>query len=119
MRDLLSKGFIRPSVSPWSAPLLFVKKKDGSTRMCIVRNKYSIPHIDDLFDELQGASIFSKIDLRFGYHEKVRAEHIPKTTSQTRYRQFEFLVMSFGLANSPTTFTDLINGLHRPYCFNR
>ena len=89
LQDLLSKGFIRPSVSPWGAPVLFVKKKDGSMRMCIdyrqlnkvtIRNKYLIPRIDDLFDQLQGASVFSKIDLRSGYHQlKVRAEDIPKT----------------------------------------
>ena len=85
----MSKGFIRPSVSPWGAPVLFVKKKDGSMSMCIdnrqlnkvtIRNKYPIPRIDDLFDQLQGASVFSKIDLRSGYHQlKVRAEDIPKT----------------------------------------
>ena len=83
LQDLLSKGFIRPSVSPWGAPVLFVKKKDGSMRMCIdyrqlnkitIRKKYLIPRIDDLFDQLQGASVFSKIDLRSGYHQlKVRA----------------------------------------------
>ena len=89
MQDLLSKGFIRPSVSSWGAPVLFVKKKDGSMRMCIdywqlnkvnIKNKYLMPRIDDLFDQLQGALVFSKIDLRSGYHQlKVREEDIPKT----------------------------------------
>ena len=90
LQDLLSKGFIRLSVCPWDAPVLFVKNKDGSMRMCIhyrqlnkvtIRNKYLIPCIDDLFDQLQGASVFSKIDLRSGYNQlKVRAEDMPKTT---------------------------------------
>ncbi|XP_069149168.1 uncharacterized protein [Solanum lycopersicum] len=98
LKDLLSKGFIRPSVSLWGAPVLFVKKKDGSMRMCIdyrqlnkvtIRNKYPIPRIDDLFDQLQGASAFSKIDLRFGYHQlKVRAEDIPKTAFRTHYGHY-------------------------------
>ena len=89
LQDLLSKGFIRPSVSPWGAPVLFVKKKDGTMEMCIdyiqlnkvtVKNKYPLPRIDDLFDLLQGASLFSKIDLRSGYHQlKIRASDIPKT----------------------------------------
>ncbi|XP_027767800.1 uncharacterized protein LOC114074085 [Solanum pennellii] len=123
LQDLLSKGFIRPSVSPWGAPVLFVKKKDGSMRMCIdyrqlnkvtIKNKYPIPRIDDLFDQLQGASVFSKIDLRSGYHQlKVRAEDIPKT-ARTRYGHYEFLMMSFGLTNAPTAFMDLMNGVFRP-----
>ena len=90
LQEFLDKGFIRPSVSPWGAPALFVKKKDGSMRLCInyrelnkvtVRNKYPLPQIDDLFDQLQGACVFSKIDLRFGYHQlRVRSEDVPKTT---------------------------------------
>ncbi|CAN4112833.1 unnamed protein product [Withania somnifera] len=101
LQDLLDKGFIRSSVSPWGAPVLFVKKKDGSMRMCIdyrqpnkmtVKNKYPLPRIDDLFDRLQGAAVFSKIDLRSGYHRlRIRTEDIPKTTFVTRYGHYEVL----------------------------
>ena len=102
LQELLDKGFIRPSVSPWGAPVLFVKKNDGSMRLRIdyrelnyvtVRNKYSLPRIDDLFDQLQGACVFSYIDLRSGYHQlRVRWENVPKTTFRTRYGYYEFLV---------------------------
>ena len=125
LKDLLDKGFIRPSVSPWGAPVLFVRKKDGSLRMCIdyrqlnkvtVKNKYPLPRIDDLFDQLQGVSYFSKIDLRSGYHQlKVRECDIPKTAFQICYGHFEFLVMSFGLTNAPAAFMDLMNRVFRPY----
>ena len=121
----MSKGFIRPSVSPWGAPVLFLKKKDGTMRICIdyrrlnkviVKNKYPLPRIDDLFDQLQGASLFSKIDLRSGYHQlKIRASDIPKTAFRTRYGHYEFLVMSFGLTNAPEAFMELMNGVFRPY----
>nr|APU93382.1 putative gag-pol polyprotein [Marshallia obovata] len=124
LQDLLDKGFIRPSISPWGAPVLFVKKKDGSMRMCIdyrelnkltVKNKYPLPRIDDLFDQLQGASWFSKIDLRSGYHQlRVREEDVPKTAFRTRYGHYEFLVMSFGLTNAPAAFMDLMNRVCRP-----
>ncbi|KAI3795060.1 hypothetical protein L1987_37704 [Smallanthus sonchifolius] len=122
--ELLEKVFIQPSISSWDAPVLFVKKKDGSMRMCIdyrelnkctVKNKYPLPKIDDLFDQLQGASWFSKIDLRSGYHQlKVREEDIPKTAFRTRYGHFEFRVMSFGLTNAPAAFMDLMNRVCRP-----
>ncbi|XP_060182450.1 uncharacterized protein LOC132612133 [Lycium barbarum] len=125
LKDLLDKGFIRPSVSPWGAPVLFVRKKDGSLRMCIdyrqlnkvtIKNRYPLPRIDDLFDQLQGAQCYSKIDLRSGYHQlKVKEVDIPKTAFRTRYGHFEFLVMSFGLTIAPAAFMDLMNRVFKPY----
>ncbi|GJX76248.1 putative reverse transcriptase domain-containing protein [Tanacetum coccineum] len=110
LQELSDKGFIRPSSSPWGAPVLFVKKKDGSLRMCIdyrelnkltVKNRYPLPRIDDLFDQLQGSSVYSKIDLRSGYHQlRVREEDVSKTAFRTRYRHYEFQVMPFGLTNA-------------------
>ena len=123
LKDLLDKGFIRPNISPWGAPVLFVKKKDGSLRMCIdykhlnkvtIKNKYPIPRIDDLFDQLQGASHFSKIDLKSGYYQlRVRDSDIPKITFRTRYGHYEFVVMSFGQTNAPAAFMDLMNRLFK------
>ncbi|GKA06074.1 putative reverse transcriptase domain-containing protein [Tanacetum coccineum] len=125
LRELSNKGFIRPSFSPWGAPVLFVKKKDGSFRMCInyrelykltVKNRYPLPRIDDLFDQLQGSSVYSKIDLRSGYHQlRVCDEDIPKTAFRTRYGHYEFQVMPFGLTNAPSVFMDLMNRVCRPY----
>ncbi|GJR22320.1 putative reverse transcriptase domain-containing protein [Tanacetum coccineum] len=119
LQELSDRGFIRPSTSPWGAPVLFVKKKDGSFRMCIdyrelnkltVKNRYPLPRIDDLFDQLQGSSVYSKIDLRSGYHQlRVRDEDIPKTAFRTRYGHYEFQVMPFGLTNAPAVFMDLMN----------
>ena len=125
LQDLLDKGFIRPSVSPWGAPVLFVKKKDGSMRLCIdyrelnkvtIRNKYPLPRIDDLFNQPQGTQVFSKIDLRSGYHQlRVKEDDIPKIAFQTRYGHYEFLVMPFGLPNAPTVFMDLMNRVFHEY----
>ncbi|XP_074374017.1 uncharacterized protein LOC141714394 [Apium graveolens] len=118
LQELLDKGVIRLSVSPWGAPVLFVKK-DGSMRMCIdyrelnkitVRNRYPLPRIDDLFDQLQGEKFFSKIDLRSGYHQlRVRDGNVPKIAFRTWYGHYEFLVMPFGLTNAPSVFMDLMN----------
>ncbi|GJY69915.1 putative nucleotidyltransferase, ribonuclease H [Tanacetum coccineum] len=125
LQELSDRGFIRPSTSPWGAPVLFVKKKDGSFRMCIdyrelnkltVKNRYPLPRIDDLFDQLQGSSVYSKIDLRSGYHQlRVRDEDIPKTAFRTRYKHYEFQVMPFGLTNAPAVFMDLMNHVCKPY----
>ncbi|GKC48813.1 putative reverse transcriptase domain-containing protein [Tanacetum coccineum] len=123
LKVLSAKGFIRPSSSLWGAPILFVKKKDGSFRMCIdylelnkltVKNHYPLPRIDDLFDQLQGSSIYSKIDLRLGYHQlRVREEDIPKTAFRTRYGHYKFRVMPFGLTNAPAVFMDLMNSVYK------
>nr|GEZ11910.1 putative reverse transcriptase domain-containing protein [Tanacetum cinerariifolium] len=119
LKELADKGFIRPSSSPWGAPVLFVKKKDGSFWMCIdygelnkltVKNRNPLPRIDDLFNQLQGSSVYSKIDLRSGYHQlRVRKEYILKTAFRTRYGHYEFQVMPFGLTNAPAVFMDLMN----------
>ncbi|WVZ70905.1 hypothetical protein U9M48_019534, partial [Paspalum notatum var. saurae] len=118
---VLDKGFIRPTSSPWGCPALFVKKDQGGRRLCVdyqplnavtVKNKYPLPHIDILFDQLAGTRVFSKIDLRFGYYQiKIREEDISKTTFSTRYGLYEYLVMSFGLSNAPAFFMYMMNSV--------
>ncbi|KAA3466061.1 reverse transcriptase [Gossypium australe] len=125
LQELIDKGFARPSFSPWGAPVLFVKKKDGSLRLCIdykqlnkvtIKNKYLLPRIADMFDQLKGVTVFLKIDLHSGYYQlRVKDSDVPKTAFRTSYRHYEFLVMPFGLTNSPAVFMDLINNIFKPY----
>ena len=125
LQELLEKRFIHPSVSPWGASMLFVKKKDGTVRLCVdyrqlnkmtVKKKYPLPRINDLFDQLKGASVFSKIDLQSRYHQlRIKDADVHKTAFRMRYRHYEFLIMSFGLTNAPTAFMDLMNHVFRPY----
>nr|GFA18910.1 putative reverse transcriptase domain-containing protein [Tanacetum cinerariifolium] len=129
LKELSDKGFIRPSSSPWGAPVLSVKKKDGLFRMCTdyqelnkltVKNRFPLPRIDDLFDQLQGSSVYSKIDLWSGYHQlRVREEDIPRIAFRTRYGHYEFQVMPFGLTNAPAVFMDLMNRVCKPYLDNQ
>jgi hypothetical protein len=122
---LQAKGFIRPSSLPWGALVLFVEKKDGTQRMCVdyrslnevtIKNKYPLPRIEDLFDQMKGASIFSKIDLRLGYHQlMIRESDIPKTAFHNRYGLYEYTVMSFELTNAPDYFMYLMNKVFMEY----
>jgi hypothetical protein len=121
----LKKGCIHPSVSPWGSPILFVKEKDGTLRLCIdfrqlnkaiVKNKYPLPRIDDLFDQLRGENIFSKIDLISRYHQvRIKEEDINNTTFRNRYGHCKFVVVPFGLTNAPIVFMCLMNGIFRNY----
>ena len=124
LQELQDKGFIRPSTSPWGCPALFVKKKDHGLRLCVdyrpmnaatIKNKYPLPRIDLLFEQLPGAKVFSKIDLRSGYHQiKIRPSDMPKTAFSTRYGLYEYLIMSFGLTNAPAYFMYLMNSVFMP-----
>jgi len=125
LEELLEKGYILPSTSPWGAPVLFVKKNDGTLRLCIdyrelnritVKNHYPLPRIDYLLDQLQGARTFFKIDLRSRYHQlRIKDKDIPKTAFHTRYGHYEFVVMPFGLTNAPVAFMGLMNKVLKPY----
>ena len=125
LQELLDKGFMRSSTSPWGAPVLFTKKNDKTFQLCIdyrqlnrvtIKNRCPLPRIDDLFDQLRGARVYSKIDLRTGYHQlRVRDTDIPKTAFRTRYGHFEFMVMPFGLTNVLAAFMDLMHRVFQPY----
>jgi hypothetical protein len=125
LKELLDKQFIHPSSSPWGAPMIFVEKKDSTQRMCVdyralnevtIKNKYPLPRIEDLFDQLKGARVFSKIDLRSGYHQlRIRPSNIDKTSFTTRYGFYEYTVVSFGLTNALAYFTYLMNKVFIKY----
>lgn len=125
LKELVDADYIRPSTSPYAAPVLFVKKKSGELRMCVdyralnsitVKNRYPLPRVDEIFDQLRGAKYFTKIDLRSGYHQiRVAAEDVEKTAFSTRYGHFEFVVMPFGLTNAPATFQHTMNQTLRPF----
>jgi hypothetical protein len=124
LNELLDKGYVHPSSSPCGCPTLFVKKKDQSLRLCVdyrslkavtIKNKYPLSRINILFDQLAGAKVFSKVDLRSGYHQiKIRPKDVPKTTFSTRYGLYEYLVMSFGLTNAPAHFMYMMNSVFMP-----
>jgi hypothetical protein len=123
LKELLDLGLIRPSVSPWGAPFIFIRKKDGSWRLCIdyrqlnkatIKNQYPLSRIDHLFDQMKGAMVFSKIDLRSGYHQlRIKEDDVPKTAFKTRFGHYEFTVLPFGLTNAPGVFMSLMNGVFR------
>jgi hypothetical protein len=125
LKDLLDLGVIRPSVSPWGAPIIFIQKKDGSWRLCIdycqlnkemIKNQYPLSRIDDLFDQMKGATVFSKINLRSRYHQlRIKEDDVPKTAFKTRFGHYEFTVLLFGLTNAPGVFMSLMNGVFRKY----
>ena len=125
LQELLDKGFIRPSTSPWGALVMFAKKKDKTLRPCIhyrqlnrvtIKNRYPLPRIDDMFDQLRGARVYSKIDLRTAYHQlRVRETDIPKTAFRTCYGRFEFTVMPFGLTNARAAFMELMHRVFQHY----
>ena len=125
LTELLKKGFVEPSKSPFGAPVFFVKKADGSLRMVCdwrelnkitVKNKACLPNVDDLFDTVQGARYFTKLDLRSGYNQiRIQAEDVPKTAINTPFGHYQFRVMGFGLTNAPATFQSMMNTILQPY----
>jgi hypothetical protein len=125
LKELLDLGLIHPSVSPWGAPVIFIRKKDGSWRLCIdyhqlnkamIKNQYLLLRIDDLFDQMKGAMVFSKIDLRSRYHQLwIKEDDVPKTTFKMRFGHYEFTILPFGLTNAPGVFMSLMNGVFHEY----
>jgi len=125
LKEILDKGYIRPSVSLWGTSIFFLKKKDGNLRLCInymqlnkviIKNRYPLPGIDDLFDQLKEELMFSKINLRLGYHQvRMKEDEIYKIVFRARHRHYEFVVVPFGLTNAPTTFMCLMNSMLHPY----
>ena len=125
IEELLGKQFIRPSTSPWRAPMLLLKKKDGSSHLCVdyrqlnkmtIKNKYPLSRIDNLMDQLHGALVFSKIDLRSGYHQiLVKTDDVKKTSFRSRYGHYEYVVMPFGMTKTPIVFMDYMNKIFRPF----
>jgi hypothetical protein len=125
LKELLDLGLIHPSVSSWGAPVIFIRKKDGSSRLCIdyhqlnkamIKNQYPLPRIDDIFYQMKGATVFSKIDLRSGYHKlRIKEDDVPKTAFKTRFGHYELTVLPFGLTKSPGVFMSLMNGVFREY----
>jgi hypothetical protein len=125
LKELLDLGLICPSVSPWGAPVIFIQKKDGLWRLCIdyhqlnkatIKNQYPLPRIDDLFNQMKGAMVFSKIDLRSGYHQLwIKEDGVPKTTFKMRFGHYEFTILSFGLTKSPGVFMSLMNEVFHEY----
>jgi hypothetical protein len=125
LKELLDLGIIRPNVSPWGANVIFIKRKEGSWRLCIdyrqlnkatIKNQYPLPRIDDLFDQMKDTTMFSKIDLRSGYHQLlIKEDEVPKTVFKTRFGHYEFIVLPFGLTNTPGVFMSLMNGVFREY----
>jgi hypothetical protein len=125
LKELLYLGLIRPSVSPWGAPIIFIRKNDGSWKLCIdyhllnkamIKNQYLLPVIYDFFVQMKGAMMFSKIDLRSGYHQLyIKEEDIPNTSFKTIFRHYKFIVLPFRLTNTPRVFTSLMNGVFHEY----
>jgi hypothetical protein len=125
LKELLDLGLICPSVSLWGVPVIFIRKKEGSWRLCIdyrqlnkatIKNQYPLLRIDDLFDQMKGVTVFSKIDLRSGYHQLwIKGDDVPKTAFKMRFGHYEFTILPFGLTNTLGVFMSLMNGVFREY----